>query len=170
MAREPVHQPIRQQGEKALPDFNSMSDAELMAYVSEQEQGDKYAIPPGMEPTGMSYQWKRCEVLGRPDYSNLAMMEQKGWKPVPQDRHDGRWMPPGTQGPTINDGLMLMEIPTPLLRAKEAWQQRHAVGQADSMTDRLAYTPPGSAPRDAHPKTRPTVRREMVQVEFDVAP
>lgn len=170
MARDPIHQPVHQPQAASEPDFASMSDAELMAYVSEQEQGDKYAIPPGMEPPGMTYQWKRAEVLGRPDYSNLAMMEQKGWKPVPQDRHDGRWMPPGTRGPTINDGLMLMEIPTPLLRAKEAWQARQAVGQADGMSDRLNYTPPGSAPRDAHPKTKPQIRREIVQVEFDVAP
>jgi hypothetical protein len=166
---QPVHQPAATQ-EETTPDFGSMSDAELMAYVSRQEQGDKYAIPFGFEPSGMSYQWKRAEVLGRPDYSNLAMMEQKGWKPVPQERHDGRWMPPGTKGATINDGLMLMEIPTPLLRAKEVWQQRQASGQTDSMTDRLSYTPPGSAPRDAHPSTKPQIRREHVQVTFDVPP
>jgi len=171
MARDPIHAPIHTPpAESRAPDFGQMSDEELMAYVAQQEQGDRYAIPYGMEPTGMSYQWKRAEVLGRPDYSNLAMMEQRGWKAVPQERHDGRWMPPGSKGPTICDGLMLMEIATPLLHAKEEYAKRQATGQVDGMTDRLSYTPPGSAPRGTHPKTQPFVRRETVQVDFEVAP
>jgi hypothetical protein len=159
-----VHEPVR----AALPDFANMSEDELLAYVQQQESGDQYTIPYGIEPDGMSYQWKRHEVYGKPDYANMSDLEQKGWRAVPQSRHDGRWMPPGTSGPTLRDGLMLMEIPTPLLRAKETMRNRSAVQQVDSMTERLSYTAPGAAPRTAHPKTMPVVRREMVQIE--VAP
>lgn len=171
MAREPLHSPVHQPSEsRALPDFHSMSDAELDAYVAGQEQGSKFEIPYGMEPPGMSYGWKRAEILGRPDYSNLAQCEQRGWKAVPQARHDGFWMTPGTAGPTMSDGLILMEIPTPLLRAKEAYQVRQATAQTDSMTDRLSYAPPGSAPRGTHPSTQAQIRREIVRVEMEVAP
>lgn len=163
----PLHEPIKHADQ---PDFSAMSDDELLAYVAGQESGDAYAIPRGLEPDGMTYQWKRYEVFGKPDYANMADLEQKGWKGVPQKRHPGRWMPPDTDGPTILNGLMLMELPTPLLRAKERFQSRKATEQVDSLVDRMSYTAPGSAPRDAHPKTKPVVRREVVQVQMDVAP
>lgn len=161
---EPLHEPLR----PALPDFSAMSDSELMAFVAGQESGSKYEIPPGLEPVGMIYAWKRSEVYGKPDYANIADAEAKGWKPVPQMRHDGRWMPLGTQGPTISDGLTLMEIDSRLYAAKQAFQQRRARQEVDNLQDTLSYTPPGTAPRTEHPKTRPTIRRETVQVEYQV--
>lgn len=161
---EPLHEPLR----TPLPDFSQMSDDELLAFVAQQEGGSKYEIPYGMAPDGMTYGWKRSEVYGKPDYAAIAEAEAKGWKAVPNSRHRGRWMPPETEGPIVCDGLMLMELPTQLVEAKQRYWQKIARGEVDNLQETLTYTQPGSAPRDAHPKTRPQIRREVVQVEYQV--
>lgn len=161
---EPLHEPLR----PALPDFSQMDDDELMAFVAGQEGGSKFEIPYGMAPEGMTYSWKCESVTGKPDYARLADAEAKGWKAVPNSRHRGRWMPPEADGPIICDGLMLMELPTRVYEAKQRHWQKHARNEVDNLQETLTYTQPGSAPRDAHPKTRPQIRREVVQVEYQV--
>lgn len=145
MAREPLHppvhgKPLHDQPIQAhqQPDYDNMSDQELAAFVASQEGGNRYEIPPGMEPDGVTYQWKCVAVLGQPNYSNQALMEQKGWNAVPQTRHDGRWMPHNTQGPVIVDGLMLMEISSRLLKAKERYRDRTAREPVDGINERLS--------------------------------
>jgi hypothetical protein len=161
----PLHEPL---DGPELPDFSNMTDAELERFVAGQEEGSRLDVPLGLAPPGMTYQWVRVETYGKPDYARQAEVEARGWKAVPQRRHDGRWMKPGTEGPTVIEGLMLYECPTRLYEAKQRFDQRKSREPTESMIDRLSYTPPGSAPRDAHPKTRPSVRRETVQVEFAV--
>lgn len=140
-------------------DFNSMSEAELDAYVSGEETTDKFHIPEHMIPDTVKYQWVRTEVYGKPDPQNQAMMLQKGWQSVPAERHPGRWLPANATGPIIVDGLMLMELPLALHAAKLRHVKRRAEGQVHALEEQLGHAPQGTAPRDVHAKTRPTVRK-----------
>ncbi len=149
--REPVH-----------IDYSKMSNAELDRLVAGEEDGDKFAGAQALAPVGFTYQWCRVEVYGRPDPGNIAMLEQRGWRSVPNARHPGRWMPTDTQGPIIVDGCMLMELPTPLHEAKQRYQIRTARGAVHDLQMQMNQAPPGTAPRDAHPKTRPLVRHGYV--------
>jgi hypothetical protein len=168
MAREPIHTPVHEsQARKPAPDFDNMSDDELFALVSSLEGGNVYEVPAGLVPDGFTYQWKRVSANGQPDYANQAMQEQRGWSAVPQMRHDGRWMPVGTQGPIIVNGLMLMECNSRFVMAKEVYRDREARVPVDGMLDKLNYNKPTSAPR-----IDVAVRRAPYQgpVEFAVEP
>lgn len=144
-----------------------MTDDELFAAVASMEGGNVYEIPPGLAPDGMTYQWKRISVHGQPDYANQAAMEQRGWAAVPQERHDGRWMPHGTQVPTMVNGLVLMECSSRFVEAKERYRDRQAREPTDGLTDRLNYAKPNSAPR-----TDGSIKRTAYTgpVEFSVEP
>lgn len=151
--RDPLRAPVR--------DFGKMTAAELDAFVAQESGTDKFAVPDHLIPDGMTYQWVRCEVYGKPDPQHQAEMEQRNWKPVPENRHPGRWTLGGSDRPIVVDGLMLMEIPTPLFEAKRRFGERQAKGQVRALEEQMIYAPPGTAPRDAHPKTRPVMRRTV---------
>ncbi len=152
MSREALRKPLREL------DYSRMSDSELDALVAQEDTGDKFHVPQHMIPDGMVYQWVRTEVYGKPDVQNIARMQQKGWQGVPSDRHAGRWLPVEHKGPIIVDGLMLMELPEPLHKAKMRLAEREAKGAIYSLKEQLGTAPPGTAPRDAHPRTRPQIR------------
>ncbi len=164
MAREPLHTPIHEPVHQKTS-FDNMTDDELFAFVASMEGGNVYEIPPGLAPDGMTYQWKRISVNGQPDYSNQAMLEQRGWAIVSQQRHDGRWMPLGTQGPIIVNGLALMECSSRFVAAKEAYRDRESERPVRGVSDTLNYTKPNAAPR-----RDTSVKRTAYQgpVEFDV--
>ena len=139
-------------------DYSRMSAAELDALVAGEETDDKFGGAQALAPSGFTYQWCRVEVYGKPDPGNIAMLEQRGWRAVPNSRHIGRWMPSDATGPIVVDGNMLMELPTPLYDAKRRFQERQAKGAVHDLQAQMIYAPPGTAPRDAHPRTKPLVR------------
>jgi len=161
--REPLRDPLR-----AGPDFDNMTDEEILSFLSEQKEGDKWAVPRHLIPDGMAYQWIRYDVYGKPDNARLAEAEMQGWRSVPARRHDGRFMPPGTDGPIIVDGMMLHEIPERVNRLKRHMAAQAASARVRDMNDQLIYAPPGTAPRDANPKTMPVTRRESGAMEIQV--
>lgn len=150
-----MHAPLRND----LPDWDNMTDEEIMAAMAQDQTEDKYAVQ-NLAPDGMWYQWVRCEVFGKPDHGRVAEVEAKGWRPVPQKRHDGRFMPPGTDGPIQMDGQMLFEIPHRVARIKRELASRVAREKVDDMNAQLAYSPPGTGPRVSHKQGAPMVRRE----------
>lgn len=162
----PGHEPLQSALQSARNNWDhllSLSDEDLVAQIAGQRDDNRFEVPAHLIPDGMTYQWCRCEVAGQPDYKNISRWEAAGWQAVPQQRHDGWWMPPGTEGRTITEGMMLMEIPTRIYAAKDYAQKRVARGQVDGMQERLMYgASPGSAPRDAHPRTRPQVKTGWV--------
>ena len=160
MAKGPgLHEPIGQVLRTDGPDFDAMSDEELLGWLERDESRDKYAVQ-HLAPDGMTYQWVRCEVFGKPDYDRVAEVEQKGWRSVPQKRHDGRFMPAGTDGPTVMDGLTLYELPTRVYRLKREVASRAARNAVGDMNEQLIYSPPGTGPRGTHNYTKPVVHRE----------
>lgn len=151
---DPLHESLH-----GTPEWDQMSDDEIMAMLSREETQDKFAVS-HLEPDGMKYQWMRCEVFGKADTSRPAEAEQKGWRAVPAQRHDGRFMPPGTSGPIIMDGLMLYELPERIYRLKRQISAQVAQNKVADMNAQLSYAPPGTGPRGTHPITKVTTRRE----------
>lgn len=103
--------------------------------ITSSQSADPYAIPPEIVDPGWVYQWKRYSVYNQPDHTNMATLALGGWTPVPADRHDGRFLPPGTRGNIIRDGLILMERPLVLQKEAEAEEKRaadHAMRSAKS--------------------------------------
>lgn len=66
---------------------------------------------PRIIPDGMIYQWNRMETLGMTDVKNQTANASAGWLPVPADRHDGVFMPPGYKGDIIRGDSRLEERP-----------------------------------------------------------
>lgn len=164
-----LHQPLANRDSLAAgPNWDAMTDEEIMRGFSQETERDKYAVPPHMEPDGMKYQWARCEVYGRPDQDRIAQMEQSGWRPVPQSRHDGYWMAPGTQGPVILDGMMLFELPQRVVRLKREFASRQARSAVQDMNAQLSYAPPGTGPRGTHNYTAPIARSTPGALEIQV--
>lgn len=68
-----------------------------------------------LEPDGWKYEWKRYSVNGLVDHAYQAQLKRVGrWEPVLAENHDGVFLPPGSTGAIIIDGLILMERPRPL--------------------------------------------------------
>ncbi len=154
----------------AQVDFDMMTDEEIERLLSREAEGDIFAIPKSIIPDGMSYQWVNIEVIGQENRARIVQAEQGGWRAVPAKRHDGLFMPPGTDGPTLLKGMMLMEIPERVLRIKRKLTAREANDAVEAVQDRLRFTPPGTAPRDVNPKTAPYAKRgeraaQEIQVE-----
>lgn len=84
---------------------------------------DPFHIPPEIVPRGWTYQWNTVSVLGNGDVvlSQSLQMQENGWRPVPAERHAGRYMPEGHKGAIIRDGLRLEERPAAL--TEEARQE-----------------------------------------------
>lgn len=156
---DPLTSPLQSALRSHLPDWDSMTDEEIMSFMAQEQNEDKYAVQQ-LAPEGMWYQWVRHEVFGKPDYGRIAEVEAKGWKPVPQRRHDGRFMTPGTDGPTTMDGQMLFEIPHRVARIKRELASRVAREKVEDMNAQLGYAPPGTGPRVSHKPGAPLVRRE----------
>lgn len=62
-------------------------------------------------PDGWVYEWKTKFVKNWEWTDHQVDLAQRGWTPVPADRHDGKCMPKGFTGNIERGGLILMECP-----------------------------------------------------------
>jgi hypothetical protein len=109
---------------------------------------DKFYIDPKEIPDGWSYEWRRNSVLGKDDPSYQVTLAQKGWEPVPADRHPAM-MPKGFKGNTIErEGMILMERPLVITQAASEREYRNARAQVGAKEAQLSGVPSGTAPRD----------------------
>lgn len=104
---EPVHEPARA-GAVIVQGHNG-------EVLSRKRTGtsDPFAIDPAIIPPGWEYQWNAISVIGNTEVlmdQNLQMAEN-GWRPVPAERHSGRYMPVGHKGSIIRGGQRLEERP-----------------------------------------------------------
>lgn len=102
--------------------------------------GDKFHVPENEIPTGWTYQWNPVTVVNQNMVESQVLMHQNGWRPVPCERHDGRWFPPGTKGAIIVDGLRLEERPLALTREALEEDKTRARMQVRDQTDSLRLT------------------------------
>lgn len=158
MAREPVHTAIRESAR--------LSDEDLMAKYDQEESGEFY-IDPSHPPEGMIYQWITHEVIGQEQPGHVAQFLRHGWKEVPASRHNGYYMPKDTEGGITRKGMGLYELPEEVAQERQRYERLKARQQVRDKEAQMIYAPPGTAPRDAHPKTRPYVRKGYVPMEVD---
>jgi hypothetical protein len=84
---------------------------------------DPFDIPPEIVPQGWCYQWNVVSVVGNADVvmdQGMSMYEN-GWRPVPAERHPGRFVPSGTKGQILRGGQRLEE--RPLVLTEEAREE-----------------------------------------------
>lgn len=109
-------------------------------------QGRLY-IDPLKIPKGFTYAWKRSHARNQPDPDNMRLNLQRGWRPVPADRHP-EWSPPSMkaifgdqfEAPSVitNGGLILCERDTRSVKmdqdklAQENMQRIMGVNWADN--------------------------------------
>lgn len=104
--------------------------------------GDIFHVPPDEIPAGWDYQWNTVSVAGNAEVArdHQVIMHANGFRPVPADRHPGRWTASGEKGAIIVNGLRLEERPTTL--GNEARSEDHAKArtQMRDQTDSLRLT------------------------------
>ena len=83
---------------------------------------DPFHIDPSIIPEGWDYQWNTVTVYNNQDITvaqTMAMYEN-GWRPVPAERHPGKFVPIGTKGEIIRDGQRLEERPLSMTQEARA--------------------------------------------------
>lgn len=105
-------------------------------------------VPPDIIPVGVQYQWNRISTHNQVDFENIAQNQKAGWRPVPAERHPGRYMPLGTVGEIVHGGLRLEERPIEWERESIEESKKAARAQINSSramfgietTDREAFS------------------------------
>jgi len=89
---------------------------------------DPFEIPDDIIPPNWTYQWNCISVTGNSDVcldQSIGMYEN-GWRPVPAERHPGRFVARGTKGEIIRGGQRLEERPMQLTLDAKAEDVRNA--------------------------------------------
>lgn len=118
--------------------------------------GDMYHIPPELIPKGWDYQWNTYTVVNEQATDAQLIMAENGWRPVPCDRHPGRFMPAGHKGAIIRGGLRLEERPIQLSEEAREEEYKKARTQMRDQTDSLRLTEKLPAGFEASKKYRGT--------------
>lgn len=110
-----------------------------------RQNDDIYARASALAPEGWVYQWNVVSVLGQDQLDNQARMAQLGFTPVLAERHDGVFLPKGTKGEIVLNGLRLEERPIELDMEARAEERAAAVNQVRGSREQfgLATTAPG---------------------------
>lgn len=98
---------------------------------------DQYHIPQEIIPEGWDYQWNTVSVYNNQDLvvGQSMQMYENGWRPVPASRHPGRFVPIGSKGDIIRDGMRLEERPKSLgdqARAEDIAVARRQMSDRDN--------------------------------------
>lgn len=102
---------------------------DVSEYVEYQEE-NRLHIPRHMIPDGFDLQWVTDSVWGRPEAQHRASFERQGWQSVLADdeigiRLAGMFVPAGSKGEIMVDGLVLMARPMAFThRARSLERQR----------------------------------------------
>lgn len=102
--------------------------------------GDIFHVPPEEIPDGWDYQWNTYSVLNQQQTDHQVLMHANGFRPVPSDRHPGRWTAPGASGAIIVNGLRLEERPSTLGDEARTEDIQKARAQMRDQTDSLRLT------------------------------
>lgn len=81
----------------------NLSDWDNVKRVADDGDKERGVIPPHLIPDGFSVEWKRIEVLGKPDTKNITAVEAAGWRPAPAEIFR-EMLPSSHTSPTVEDG------------------------------------------------------------------
>lgn len=153
--REAPRAPARESTRQAGLGAAVMSrDGEVLAR-RRAVHGDPHYVPLNEIPTGWDYQWNLVTVANEEFIQEQNTMFANGWRPVPADRHPGRWTSPNHKGAIIVKGLRLEERPSQLGDEARAEDIAHAKAQVRDQTDVLKLSkklPAGMAVNPNHYK------------------
>jgi hypothetical protein len=101
---------------------------------------DKYYVDPKLIPDGYVVEWKRHEILGKPDKDNVIAMSHGQWKPYPASFYAelGGVVPYKTDSDIIDDGngnvLMIRPLRFQEQAKNELYKRANAqMGQYDQI-------------------------------------
>jgi hypothetical protein len=134
--------------------------------------GDPHHVPENEIPEGWSYQWNPVTVLNQQVISLQNLHFANGWRPVPADRHPGRWTRPGATGDILVDGLRLEERPEELTEWALAEGEMKAKQQLRDQAESLRLTDKLPKAFEAGRKYRGTGAGVRIQIDrsMEVAP
>lgn len=141
--RQPVRQAPARQVEREPERRGALvvtgRDGEVLSR-SRTQVGDIYHVAPHEIPDDWDYQWNPYTVLNQQATDSQVLMHANGFRPVPANRHPGRWTQPGATGAIIVNGLRLEERPTALGDQARAEDIQKARTQMRDQTDSLRLT------------------------------
>lgn len=120
--------------------------------------GDRFWVPPELIPDGWAYQWNVVTVKGQENPSDQAALVRAGWTPVPAERHPGLFVPNGTKGPIIVDGLRLDERPMELEMEARTEDRQQALHQVNGSREQFGFRPTASGFEGSDTSNNPAVR------------
>jgi hypothetical protein len=124
---------------------------------------DKFAVPPEiieqMQAEGWVYQWNVVSTLGKEDPVAQATLARAGWTPVPAERHPGIFLPVGSTGPVIIDGLRLDERPWALEEEARIEHQQEALDAVNGARKQFGMKTSAPGFDHADVSSNPAVRR-----------
>lgn len=177
--REPLREPLRGEPEdKVRPEVRSglrlVDDGRTRQRSGNQNNDpfniddiyNEYAPTRGDPRKGnirneIDFNWKRYEVAGKQDYSEMRTYLEQGWKPVQHSDFPGRFAPAGTEGAVIVKDMMLVHRPMRLTIEARNDEMVLATRATQAQHMKAAETPDGHAPR-MNPVIRST--RENIEI------
>jgi hypothetical protein len=111
--------------------IRDLSEWDDMTYQP-QAATSRFDVPPEIVPDGIEYQWNTSEIFSQPMTQRMAGWQKQGWRPVPAERHPGRWTPIGAAGDIVVDGLMLCERPKAWCDRAREHERRAARAQIEA--------------------------------------
>ena len=137
-----------------------------------RKQGvDPFEIPSEIIPENWTYQWNVISVTGNADVcldQGMGMYEN-GWRPVPAERHPGRFVPHGTRGEIVRGGQRLEERPLVLTEEAKAADVRTAKQLLSDRNDSLKLSGVKNAMPDGFAMNQ-RYRGTGGQIKMDIDP
>lgn len=121
---------------------------------------DDFWVDLSKKPDDQDWNWKRFETYGQPDRQNVVAMGENGWEPV-----DATIFEDGRSGPLENKGLVLCERPKELSEEARREENAKAAAQLRNKEAIFGQSLAPSDPRDASPRTRPSIQRAYAPME-----
>jgi hypothetical protein len=130
---------------------------------------DKFPMPEGGPPDGFHYEWKKKSVMGFEDRSYAITLATNGWRPVPAERHPEFMPVGGTHLAIEREGLILMEIPTQVMKVRQNNAYQRARDQINIKQKQMNQAPAGHFERDNKGNSMVNIKRsyEPLQIPTD---
>lgn len=155
---ESVHAVQRQAGRKS-----SLRESLRESLRPETERlADETAWPFDVpEVEGVAFSWRRYSCAGQTDDYYIAAREREGGWQIMQKEDFPEVFPPGSTGPAIKDGLILMGRRSEIEARSRKEHQERADSVMRTREAQLGLTPPGTMQRVKVPG-QPVIHKEVM--------